>query len=263
MRDHVLTCLFSSSAAVSDLSLSAGAPAPKPDRTFSPGGPHQDERRELIARQCTALYDEGPSGGYVDENGMQRPGMPGHHNGPAANIRDPSPLAYDYGRTPPVHSEAGPQPATEQGAQYQRERTSSNASPQSNPSGNKGPFDGPVGQQVNRTSNSSPGGSPNNGKPHGGTVAPIGTRPSGPSTGQGPPNPALSKRSTTPLPSPLSQGYNASGGNENVASGSSAAPTNPQSASTEGPVGGLSGWGQRSGGWSQKSNLGVQASVWG
>ena len=46
-----------------------------------------EERRELIARQRSALYGEGPfaeTGGYVDETGATRPGIPvPHAPGPA------------------------------------------------------------------------------------------------------------------------------------------------------------------------------------
>lgn len=280
----------------------------KPDRTISPGSLSEDERRKLIAQQRSALYGEGPfseGGGYVDEVGAPRSGLPGPQG---ATLRGHSPLAYDYGRgVPPVHPDLGSQPsAAEQGAQAaggpnEPSRANSNSSPQSNPPGTKagGMFDAPgAAQQSSRTSASSPGGSPPRGqggvgigapgtKPSG--VAPIGTRPSvsGPS---GAANPALNKgRSTTPLPSPLSQGYSAAsaGVDENVAPGGGAATAagnvaggNAVSAGAEvgqnavgggagapgsgAPGTGLSGWGARpNGGWGSKPGLGVQASVWG
>lgn len=235
----------------------------------------EDERRELIARQRSALYGEGPfaeSGGYVDETGAPKPGLPAPQAGPAG-LRGRSPLAYEYGRTPPLHAEAGHQPPVEGGTGSQsagpnaRSRTNSNASPQSNAPSNKGVFDAPAAQQSSRTSASSPGGSPPRAgapgsKPsQGSAVAPIGTRPS--ATSNAPANPTLNKRSTTPLPSPLSQGYNAATGSGDDSNGlTSGAPSNPPSAA-EAPGVGLSGWGGRSGGWGSKSGLGVQASVWG
>lgn len=237
----------------------------KPDRTLSPSGMSEDDRRELIARQREALYREGAAS-YVDETGTPRSGPPAPPNGPAS-MRGQSPLTYEYGRTPPIHPDAGSQPPVEgaQGSQSagpnQRSRANSNASPQSNNAGNKGVFEG-----TSRTSNSSPGGSPSNVKPQGGNaVAPIGTRPSGTVPGasnQAAQNPALNKRSTTPLPSPLSQGYSAPGSGDNNTPTSTGAPSNPTSAAGEGPVG-LSGWGGRPGVWGNKSGLGVQASVWG
>ncbi|KAJ0122897.1 hypothetical protein J7T55_01135 [Diaporthe amygdali] len=226
----------------------SNATAPKAaDRTLSPSGMSEEARRELISRQRSALYGESPfgqTGGYIDETGTPRQGLPVHHGGPPG-IRGPSPLTYEAGAQPPNEPvSAGPQ---------QRERNSSNASPASNPSGNKGSLE----QQISRTSNSSPGGENGRavtGKP----VAPIGTRPSGPPTSQGPPNPALQRQSTTPLPSPLNQGYNVSGGGEsggmNAASGSS----NPTSAGAEAPVG-LGSWPQRGQPWGPKT----QTSVWG
>lgn len=232
-----------------------GGPAPpsananRPDRTLSPGGMSEDARRELIARQRSALYGEGPFGeaaGYIDETGTPRQGLPTHPGGPSS-MRGPSPLAYEYGRNAP---DAGAQAPADQ----QRERASSNASPQSNPSGPKGPL-----EHANRTSNSSPGGgSPQNGKPAGGkTVAPIGTRPSGPASSQGPVNPALTRQSTTPLPSPLNHGYSAPGSGDVT---TSAGASNPSSttATSGNESSGLSGWGQRAG-WGPKA----QTSVWG
>lgn len=237
--------------------------APKPDRTLSPGGMSEDARRELIARQRSALYGEGPfgdSGGYIDETGTPRSGIPGHHGGPSS-LRGPSPLAVDYGRSLPGHSDAGPQPSNADAAmgtnQQHLSRTSSNASPQSNPPGARGPLEGTAAHQANRTSNSSPGGgSPQNGKPTGKTVAPIGTRPSVSST-QGPTNPALSRQSTTPLPSPLNHGYSAPGNNEGNNQNTSGGQSN-NVASTEGTTG-LGNWGQRGGPWGSKA----QTSVWG
>lgn len=227
----------------------------KPDRTLSPGGMSEGDRRELIARQRSALYGEGQ---FVDETGAQRPALP---TGTSAH-RGPSPLAYDYSRGgAPGAPEAGQQPNDGSG----QSRADSNASPQSNPPTNLGVFDSAVGQQT-RTSNSSPtGGSPpRQGLPSGkssqtgSTVAPIGTRPSGTSQAS---NPALNKRATTPLPSPLSHGFSASGNAEENAQGASTsgAPSNPPSAAADG----YNGWGNRSGVWGNKSNLGVQASVWG
>jgi hypothetical protein len=105
-------------------------------------------------------------------------------------------------------------------------------------------------------------------KPSQGSVAPIGTRPSI-SGGVGPTNPALNKRSTTPLASPLGQGYPVSGGSGEGGVPGSAAPANSSSSSAAaaaeggGANVGLSGWGARPNGWGSKPGLGVQASVWG
>ena len=232
----------------------------------------EEDRRKLIAQQRSALYGEGAfadAPGYVDETGTPRPGLPT----PQAGLRGHSPLTYEYGRTPPAHPDGGPQPpadgppGSQSAGAHERSRANSNSSPQSNPPGSKGVFDAPGAQQSSRTSASSPGGSPpRQGAPGSksgqGSVAPIGTRPSVPSA---PTNPALNKRSTTPLPSPLSQGYTASGkdeGNNSAAGGSQ----NPSSAGMDSSSVGLSGWGSRSNGWGSKSGLGAQtsvSSVWG
>lgn len=215
----------------------------------------EEERRQLIAQQRSALYREGPfadAPGYVDETGAVRPGLPTPHGGPSA-LRGHSPLAYEYGRAPPAHGEAsGHQPEGVQGSQSagpnERSRANSNTSPQSNPTGGKGVFEA----QSSRTSASSPGESPPR---HG--VAPIGTRPSGPSAMN---NPAHQKQTT--LPSPLNQGYSARGNEDgnNQGSGPSQAP----SSAIENTNMGLGGWGSRpNNSWGNKSGLGAQASVWG
>lgn len=184
----------------------------------------EEETRDLIARQRSALYKEGPfaeKGGFVDENGVIRAGIP-THSGPAS-LRGASPLPYDIGRGVPGN------PDTDAGqimAQDIGSRPNSTTSPQSNPTSSRAAFDSAIGQSANRTSTSSPGGSPPRQELPGGsragqggaTVAPIGTRPSGT-----PVTNASSKRSSTPLASPGS-------------------------------------WGR--GGWPQASGLGGQASVW-
>ncbi|KAK4039361.1 hypothetical protein C8A01DRAFT_16635 [Parachaetomium inaequale] len=245
----------------------------KSDRAMSPGSLSDEDRRKLIAQQRSALYGEGPypegAAVYADEAGAPRTGLPGPQAGPAG-LRGHSPLAYEYGRAPPVHPDAGAQASAEgnQGSQSagpnEQARATSNSSPQSNP-GSKGMYDAPAVQQSSRTSVSSPGGSPPRqgapgSKPSQGSVAPIGTRPS---VSGAPTNPALSKRSTTPLPSPLSQGYSASGNGEGGASSSAAPPKPSAAAAAEGSNIGLSGWGARPNGWGSKPGLGVQASVWG
>lgn len=94
-----------------------------------------------------------------------------------------------------------------------------------------------------------------------GSVGPIGSRPI--STSSTMSNPALTKRSTTPLPSPLGYGFSAGGdGGDHAAAGPpTTAATAPGIKDPAGPVG--LGWGNGSGVWGSKNGLGVQASVWG
>lgn len=195
----------------------------------------EEETRDLIARQRSALYGEGSfaeKGSYVDETGAVRAGGPGQ-SGPGSR-RGHSPLGYDMGRgsgpttgdanTPVSSTEVGPGvgQTNEQGS-----RSNSSGSP-SNLTANKNAFDGAVAQAASRTTNSSPGGSPSRQDLPAGTkpsqpsatVAPIGTRPSGT------PGSGTTKRSTTPLASP-------------------------------------GGWGRGNGVWGQSSGLGAPASVWG
>ncbi|KAI0522244.1 hypothetical protein F5B22DRAFT_643263 [Xylaria bambusicola] len=217
----------------------------KSDRALSPGSLSEDERRDLIQRQRNALYGDG----QYDDATASRGGAPGLST--TSSQRGPSPLAFDYGRPAPTGAEGVSQPGDSQALS----RANSNASPQSNPPNNIGAI---------RTSSSSPtGGSPpragSTSRPGqtGSVVAPIGTRPSVSSQAT---NPALTKSSTTPLPSPLSHGVSASGnGDENNHTPTSGASANPASASADG----YNGWGNRSGVWGNKSSLGVQASVWG
>jgi hypothetical protein len=208
-------------------STTANAP---PANTGNAGNKHmsEEETRELIARQRSALYGEGPfadQGGYVDENGSVRTGAPGPSGPPS--LRGHSPMTFDGIARAPTSGEAGtPGSATDPTAlpNDPSPRPASTASPQTT-----GPTNKVFDNAVSRTNTSSPtGGSPPRdlapgSKPgqSGATVAPIGTRPSGTPTGT-----SSAKRSTTP--------------------GSSSG-----------------GWGRGNGVWGQPSGLGTQASVWG
>lgn len=239
----------------------------KPDRTMSPGsGMSEDERRELITRQRNALYGEGATyseNGGFDDNGTPRPGTQGSGSQSATGIRGHSPLAFDHfnsqanqGENVNQQVQVENQSGTSQAPGQQRSRANSTSSPSSNPPSSFSLFES-AAQQSSRTSTSSPGGSPpRQGKgPTSSGVAPIGTRPSGQA-----PNPALNKRSTTPLPSPLSYGFAANEDNNGEKDNRvTSAASNPNSQAQQ-DVG--LGWGSKSGGWG-KNSLGVQASVWG
>src|SRR5438045_2475194 len=148
----------------------------KPDRTMSPGGMSEDERRDLIARQRNALY--GSDGSQFSETGSfkdgqtPRPGTQGSIQG--ASARGPSPLAFDPFGSGQKQGQAGTtttQPTSEQTQAQQgstsgpspvqpqqRSRANSTSSPSSNPN-SFSLFDN-AAQQSSRTSTSSPGGSP-------------------------------------------------------------------------------------------------------
>lgn len=227
----------------------------------------EEDRRKLIAQQRSALYGEGSlseAGSFVSDGVAAPRGGPPAVQSVPAGLRGHSPLAYDYGRTPSVHPEAGSQTPAEggQGSQSagptERSRANSNSSPQSNPPASKGAFDVSGPQQSSRTSASSPGGSPprqsiSGSKAGQGPVAPIGTRPS------------VSGASGNPasLPPPLNHGYNAPGKDDGSNTSATNASNPPSAAPVEGSNVGLSGWGARPGGWGNKPTLGVQASVWG
>lgn len=221
----------------------------------SANGMNEEERRELIARQRNALYGEGAAyneNGSFDENGTPRPGTQGSGS-QSAGIRGHSPLAFDQFHAQAAQGEkqaAEPQSSGQQG--QQRSRANSTSSPSSNPTSSFSVFES-ANQQSSRTSTSSPGGSPpRQGKTAPGGVAPIGTRPTQAA------NPALNKRSTTPLPSPLSYGFAASNDDSQAErDGRNSANSNSQ----QQDVG--HGWGSKSSVWG-KNSLSAQAPVsWG
>lgn len=216
------------------------------------------------------MYD---SSNMSDSNQTPRP----MQSGAASGARGPSPRTYDpfnRGQNQPqsaVGEPAGHFGQSEQGQQgnatgpspnpqQQRSRANSNSSPASNQQGFS-LFENNA-QQSSRTSTSSPGESSGqqskNSAPTSAGVAPIGTRPANNQA----PNPALNKRSTTPLPSPLSYGFapneapSITSANEQSTSALSNSSTSAKDSGT-----GMA-WGSGSGAWG-KNPLGVQASVWG
>ncbi|KAL8996809.1 MAG: hypothetical protein Q9169_003778 [Polycauliona sp. 2 TL-2023] len=253
----------------------------KSDRATSPNTMNEEDRRELIARQHRALYGSETAALYEDrpndESQTPRPGnQSAGASGSASAGRGASPRTFDPYAMGQSQAQAniteaamavdqsqqnastGPSPKPQQ----QRSRANSNSSPASSNPQNFSLFESGA-QQSSRTSTSSPGDSsphPSKGSaPTSGGVAPIGTRPAQNQAV----NPALNKRSTTPLPSPLSYGF---APNENLSANnkenerSTSASSNPSSGAKEGGL----AWGSSSGVWGNNKNpLGVQASVWG
>lgn len=244
----------------------ADTSAPKSERSYSPNAMNEDERRELIARQHRALYGDNSSL-YSGEGSASRPISQDARVNAGLGGRGNSPLAFDQfgmqgmgaGDGSAVQMPSREQPSSAGKDQQGGERENSTASPSSNQNNSFGLFDN--AQQSSRTSNSSPtGGSPpRQGQKSAAGVAPIGTRPN---ANQAPaPSQALGKRSTTPLPSPLSYGFSASEQQGNATDRTTSAASNP-SAADKGV--GLGGWASNSGVWGNASSkLGVQASVWG
>lgn len=220
---------------------------------MSPNAMSEEERRELIARQHRALYGDSASL-YNSNNPTSSQDVRVSGAG-----RGQSPLAFDpFGMQASNASNEGsvqmPPRGDKDAAGGAQEARASNSSPSSNQNPNFGRFDNT--QQASRTSNSSPGGSPprQGQKANGSGVAPIGTRPAanqGQSAGA-----SLSKRATTPLPSPLS--YNSYNANEQGNPTTTSASLNPSSTATDKGVG---MWNK--GPWSNAPSQGVQASVWG
>ncbi len=239
---------------------------------------NEEDRRELIARQHRALYGTDGASMYESNNPADSSQTPRPmQSGAASGGRGPSPRTYDpfsRGQNQPQsavgepaghfnqseQAQQGNAPGPSPNAQQQRSRANSNSSPASNQQGFS-LFDNNA-QQSSRTSTSSPGeSSGQQGKtsaPTSAGVAPIGTRP----VSNQAPNPAFNKRSTTPLPSPLSYGF---APNEHPPPTSSAndlpasAASNPSTGAKDSNSGMT--WGSGSGVWG-KNPLGAQASVW-
>jgi hypothetical protein len=238
---------------------------PKSDRSMSPNtGMSENERRELIARQHRALYGNDSTlyhPGGSDQG--SRPSSQDARNVGAVGMRGNSPLAYDPFSMQQAHGGAAGEGAVQMPSRdhnkdnsgVNRSRANSTSSPASNQNPTFGMFEN--AQQSSRTSNSSPtGGSPpGSGNNKGAGPAPIGTRPAASQA----PMQGLQKRSTTPLPSPLSYGFSANDQAANERSTSASSNPSQQEKSNVGL-----GWGSNSGVWgTSKSGLGVQASVWG
>ncbi|KKZ64338.1 hypothetical protein EMCG_09680 [[Emmonsia] crescens] len=297
--------------------LSSEMSGNKSDRSMSPAAMNEESRREWIARQRRALYgnaspDFYPNGGIGEEHhsSRQENQASGTPTTTAMGVRGPSPRGVDpfglgqtqgQGSSDSVsQSTSGANTRPSPVVPQSRSPANSNVSPSSGRT-SYSIFDTNPGnqhQQQPHTSTSSPGsgnaesassrqlGSKQNVT----SVRPIGSRPAQQqTTGNQAGNPALNKRSTTPLPSPLGYGFapneatnnsNTGGhgngnGNGNQRSSTSSASSNP-STSTTAPTSGSGsgvneassghvglGWGNGSGVWRSKNSLGVQASVWG
>jgi hypothetical protein len=204
--------------------------ASKSDRSTSPAAASEDSRRDLLARQHRALYgNESPAffpPGPLDDN--SRPDSQGQgHASPAV---DPFGLAGDANAS--ANSPTHPQPTSSPSSAV----AVSAPSPTDSPRAMSGSGSGPVG--------------------------PIGSRVGQPSP---PSNPALNKRSITPLPSPLGLGFKPTDSAPTERTSSAGpAPVVTSTAPAKEPVGGAGlGWSNGSGVWGSKSGLGVPASVWG
>lgn len=250
--------------------------ANKSDRSVSPAAVNEESRRDLLARQHRALYgSDSPAffapGTFADEN----PRPDGQSATPSSSgFRGPSPRSVDPFGLTQVPGQANPD-GFPQSALQSPTRANSASSPSSGINPVFGKYDG---SEPPVTSSSSPGAdspSSNQAPPKSATgpigfVGPIGSRPSQQAGSVPVPNPALNKRSTTPLPSPLGYGFTPNEavlpghGNERSASASSASAS--ASAGLPGPKDPSApgfAWGNGSGVWGSKNGLGVQASVWG
>ena len=246
----------------------------KPERSISPAAVSEESRRDLLARQHRALYGNEspaffPATGFADD--ASRPdSQGGAGNGgtgtpsSATGVRGSSPRGVDpFGltHTPGSASTDGVVHSSSAASALQSPtRANSTSSPSSgiNPVFGEHPVTSPGGADSpsSRQAPSKPMTGPI------GSVGPIGSRPISTSSM---PNPALTKRSTTPLPSPL--GYGFSAGDAGAEHAVSSAVNPPTTAATgapgikdpAGPVG--LGWANGSGVWGSKNSL--QASVWG
>ena len=229
--------------------------ANKSDRSLSPAAMSEESRRELIARQHRALYGSDSPAFFPHGEDGQRPENQPSTTPTLATTGGPSSRAVDPFSPEAAAAVAGPSPVAAQ----TKSPTNSTSSPSSSANAAAYGFN---------TSASSPGGSAPDAKAPAPSVGPIGSRPAQPATTQAP-NPALNKRSTTPLPSPLAYGFSPSeakpGATENagLATPSTQAPAAPGATGNESSPGVGLGWSGGNNVWRSKNSLGVQASVWG
>lgn len=223
----------------------------KSDRSLSPAAMSEEGRRELIARQHRALW------------GSENP-YPGSEGSAGDNKNAPRPEGHSPAGTGPRGGSPfapGDLSQSQSTSGQPRSRSNSVSSPNSGTNPSSFGLIDTSAQRSSQTSTSSPSGdSPSHqtgnksNAPIGSGMGPIGSR----GAHQQPQNHPLNKRSTTPLPSPLSYSFHQGENAHNERSNSAA--SNP--AGKEGNPG--LAWGSSSGGvWGSKSSLGVQASVWG
>ncbi|KAJ6185920.1 hypothetical protein N7519_007221 [Penicillium mononematosum] len=213
-------------------SLLAEMSASKSDRSTSPAAVSEDSRRELLARQHRALYG------------------------------NESPAFFPPG----AFSDDNPRPDSQAGGVPRRPVTTTAEAT----TGLQSP------SRANSTSSPSSAINASFGTEQPLLVLSVPSVPSVPGLPLArlllpPANPALNKRSITPLPSPLGLGFTPADPAAGPATErtSSAGPTPPVTSAagtpgTKDQAGGVGlGWSNGSGVWSSKSGLGVQASVWG
>ncbi|KAJ5947880.1 hypothetical protein N7466_000895 [Penicillium verhagenii] len=245
-------------------SLLAEMSANKSDRSLSPAAVSEDSRRDLLARQHRALYgNESPAffppGPLPDDN--SRPESQAAGSTPSSAVRGASPRGVDpFGLTQVL--------AAADGASGLQSASRANSTSSPSSAINSGFPEQPV------PSTSSPSATDLSSSRQGSNkmgAGPIGSRPVGPQTTAPNSNPALNKRSTTPLPSSLGYGFTPGEAAANANERTTSAASNPAvtaAANAPGPkdsaAGGVGlGWSNGGGVWGSKSGLGVQASVWG
>lgn len=227
----------------------------KSDRSLSPAAMSEESRRELIARQHRALYGSDSPAFFPNGEDGQRPENQPSTTPTLATTSGQSPRAVDPFSPETAPTVTGPSPVATQ----TKSPTNSTSSPSSSANAAAYGFN---------TSASPAGDSTPDAKAPASSVGPIGSRPAQPATTQAP-NPALNKRSTTPLPSPLAYGFSPSDANasatENPAltTPSTQAPASSGASGNESSPGVGLGWSGGNNVWRSKNSLGVQASVWG
>ncbi|BDD58655.1 hypothetical protein MAP00_003916 [Monascus purpureus] len=265
-------------------SLLAEMSGNKSDRSLSPAAMSEESRRDLLARQHRALYgNDSPAffpPGNLGDDASRSDGQPavtastGGIRGPSPRGVDPFGLGQTAGSANPDNATQAAAAAAAAAALQSPSRANSTSSPGSGANPVYGNLESAAEQTVASTSSPGRADSPSSVQTSSksatnpvGSVGPIGTRPA-----QQIGNSAASKRSTTPLTSPLSFGFtpgdaSSVSGNENPTSSASNPPSSAPaggraSMDSSASAVGLS-WGSGSGVWGSKNGLGVQASVWG
>ncbi|KAJ5536167.1 hypothetical protein N7513_009353 [Penicillium frequentans] len=215
--------------------------ANKSDRSLSPAAVSEDSRRDLLARQHRALYG--------NESPAFFPLVPCQTTTLARRARLPVLAAADgaTGLQSSSRANSTSSPSSAINASFPEQPVPSTSSPSS------------TDLSSSRQASAKP------------SAGPIGSRPVGPQNTAPTSNPALNKRSTTPLSSSLGYGFTPGEAAANANERATSAAPNPAvtaAANAPGPKdstgGGVGlGWSNGSGVWGSKSGLGVQASVWG
>ena len=215
----------------------------KSDRSMSPSGISEEGRRDLLARQHRALYSNEPNmlGTPTGFSGDEAPRVQSGSAG-MGGPRGPSPRGMDRFGPPGAGT---PQDNPEQSRSDKPSGPPTFGGFEQVPTNSAGVAEeGGHSRQLSKSTTA----------PLTGGMAPIGSRP-------GPQNPALNKRTTSPMPAGLSYGFGVTDPNNERSTSSNSNNNGPKDPSTNAAMG---AWGTGSGVWGNNKIGGANStSVWG